>query len=300
MPHDGSRLTRPPRVLAVCADDFGLTPAISRGIAQLAQRGRLTAVSCLTNGSHWAGSAALLAELPASVDRGMHFNLTEGEPLSAELRRRWPRLPSLPRLIAAAHLRRLPLHEIACEWQAQWQRFIDGTEAAPRFVDGHQHVHHLPGIRELILAHLATLRSPVAVRNTGRTAGPGAAIKRQLIESTGGRRLQQLLREARVEHNGALLGVYGFNDPDYRGRMVRWLAAAPATGGLLFCHPAAVADSTLDTGASGPGAPDAIAPARLREAAYLGSTNFADDLACAGISLGQAWQQTPSGIGSLL
>lgn len=209
-------------------------------------------------------------------------------------------MPGLRGLIAAAHLGRLPLHEIACEWQAQWQRFVDATGAAARFVDGHQHVHHLPGIRELILAHLATLRSAVAVRNTGRTVGPGAAIKRQLIESTGGRRLERLLRQARVEHNGALLGVYGFNDPDYRGRMLRWLAAAPATGGLLLCHPAAMADSTLDTGASDPGAPDAIAPARLREAAYLGSSNFADDLASAGITLGHAWQQSPSGIGSLL
>ena len=289
-------MTKPARVLAICADDFGLTPAISRGIAQLAQRGRLTAVSCLTNGSHWPGSAALLAELPVAVDRGLHFNLTEGEPLSAELRRRWPRLPSLPGLIAAAHLRRLPLLEIACEWQAQWQSFIDATGAAARFVDGHQHVHHLPGIRELMLARLADTRSAVAVRNTGATIGPGAGMKRLLIELTGGRRLERLLRQARVEHNGALLGVYGFNDPDYRGRMLRWLAAAPASGGLLFCHPAARADSTLDTGASDPGAADAIAPARLREAAYLGSSNFADDLACAGITLGHAWQRSPSGI----
>jgi hypothetical protein len=78
--------------------------------------------------------------------------------------------------------------------------------------------------------------------------------------------------------------------------MLRWLAAAPASGGLLFCHPAATADSTLDIGVPDPGAPDAIAPARLREAAYLGSSSFAEDLATAGITLGHAWQSTPGGL----
>lgn len=278
-----------PRVLSLCADDFGLTPALSRRIADLAERGRLTAVSCLTGGVHWPASAAWLAGLPPAVDRGLHFNLTEGEPASAELRRHWPRWPALPALIVAAHRGRLPLAAIACEWRVQWQRFIDATGTPPRFVDGHQHVHHLPGVREVMLQALAGVATAVAVRNTGWVIGPGNAFKRWLIAHSGGTALQRALRQCGREHNRALLGVYGFDDADYGQRMQRWLAAAPAEGGLLFCHPGAVDDS-----AAGPSSTDAIAAARLREAAYLGSAAFVDDLAAAGITLGAAWRQRPS------
>jgi predicted glycoside hydrolase/deacetylase ChbG (UPF0249 family) len=276
----------PPRVLSVCADDFGLTPAISRGIADLAQRRRLTDTSCLTNGAQWRESAPMLADLPPSLERGLHFNLTEGEPLSAELRRRWPRFPALPRLIVAAHLRRLPLPEIAREWQAQWQCFVDATGAAPRFVDGHQHVHHLPGVREIVVEAAADAQGGVAVRNTGCVIGPGDAIKRFAIERTGGAALQRLLLRKGIAHNAALTGVYGFGDADYRTRMQRWLAALPAAGALLLCHPAA-ADSR-DAAAFDP-----IAAARLREAAYLGSVAFDEDLAAAGVTLASVWQQSP-------
>lgn len=280
-------MTAPRRVLSICADDFGLTPAISRGIVELAQRGRLTAVSCLVSGDQWPASAALLAELPAWVERGLHFNLTDGEPISAPLRRRAPRTLALPGLIAAAHLGCLPLPAIACEWQAQWQRFVDTTGAAPRFVDGHQHVHHLPGVRDIVLAAVAASPGAVAVRNTGSVIGPGDAAKRWLIERTGGVALQRQLRQAGIEHNRVLLGVYGFRDPDYRRRMQGWLAAVPAQGGLLFCHPAAV-----EIGAAR--SVDPIGPARLREAAYLGSPAFEDDCGEAGVTLGPAWQQRSS------
>ena len=273
-----------PRRLAICADDFGLTPAISRTIVDLAQRGRLSAVSCLTNGAHWRASAPRLADMPPAVDRGLHFNLTEGEPASAELRRHWPRVPTLPALIVAAHLGRLPLAAIASEWQAQWQRFVDGSRALPRFVDGHQHVHHLPGVREIVLAAIAAAGADVAVRNTGHVLGPGHALKRWVIAHSGGTALQRGLRQRGVAHNAALLGVYDFKAADYRACLQRWLAAAPAEGGLLFCHPGAADDAEV-----GARMADPIAAARLREAAYFGSAAFDDDLAAAAVTLGTAW-----------
>lgn len=285
MPPEPPAANPPRRVLAVCADDFGLSPAVSRGILALARRGRLAAVSCLTTGGDWRSGATGLADLPPTVERGLHFDLTEGKPLSAELRGAWPRPPGLPALIAAAHLGRLPLAALAAEWQAQWQAFVDATGAAPQFVDGHQHVHHLPGVRQVVLA--GTPRS-VAVRSTGCVRGPGNRLKRLLIEGTGGRALQQRLREQGRPHNAVLLGVYGFQaTTDYRRRMQGWLAAAPAQGGLLFCHPA-------DSDGRGPDAHDPIAAARRHEAAYLGSTAFVDDLDAAGVMLGPAWSQRPS------
>jgi predicted glycoside hydrolase/deacetylase ChbG (UPF0249 family) len=278
-----SRISRPPRTLHLCADDYGLRPGVSRCIFELAARGRLSALSCLSNAEHWATAAPALRDLPSSVEVGLHFNLSEGRPASAALRAVWPQLPPLPRLIAAAHLRRLPLAAIGEEWSAQWQAFVDAQGRPPDFVDGHQHVHHLPGVRELVLA--AAARTGVAVRNTGRVLGPGWALKRWLIAHTGGTQLLAALQAQGLRHNAVLLGAYDFVASDYRALMRAWLAQVPAEGALLFCHP----------GHADAGFADAIGAARKREAAYLASAEFAEDLAAAGVTLAPAWLRSSSG-----
>jgi len=273
-------LSDPTRVLAVCADDFGLSPGVSHGIARLACRERLTAVSCLVNGAHWRAGAAMLRDWPDSVDVGLHFNLTEGEPVSAQLKEAWPRLPSLPRLIVQAHLHRLPVQALAAEFAAQCAAFVAAAGRAPDFIDGHQHVHHLPQVRELVLHALGGGVTPV--RNTGRVLGPGFGVKRALIAGTGGQALESALERRDIAHNSALLGVYDFVPGSYRRHMRGWLDSAPGDGGLLFCHPGDRDDS---------GVADAIAAARAPEADYLGSSAFVDDLAAAGVALGRAWQR---------
>ena len=269
------------RTLSVCTDDFGLTPGISQAISELAHAGRITVVSCMPQAPAWRASLTLLAGLPAAVERGLHLNLTEGAPLSAELRRIWPQFLTLPRLILAAHLRQLPLAALAAEWSAQWQAFTDATGAAPQFVDGHQHVHHLPGVRGVVLDALAKLSSVPAVRNTGHLTGPGFGVKRWLIEGTGGWALQRALVQRGIRHNPGLIGAYDFIDPDYGGQMRGWLAALPAAGGLLFCHPGYLQEV--------PKVADPIAAARVRELAYLGSDAFLHDLQAADVVLGSVW-----------
>lgn len=269
-----------PRVLAVCADDFGLSPGISAGIARLAHTGRLTAISCLTNGAGWASAVPLLNGLPASVDVGLHLNFTEGRPLSPRLAKRWPQFPPLPLLIARAHLGVLPRGALRNEAHAQLAAFMRAHGSAPAFIDGHQHVHHLPGLRDLILDMLEHVQPLPAMRSTGRVLGPGFGVKRALIERTGGRALAGELARREIAHNPALLGAYDFTEPDYRALMQGWLAALPAEGGLLFCHPGDASDAA---------APDPIAAARLRESAYLGSAAFPQDLAAAGVQLGRVW-----------
>ncbi len=275
-----------PRRLAVCADDFGLSPGIGDAVVELSRAGRLTATSCLVNGPHWPREAERLRSLPAVVERGLHFNLTEGAPLSPSLRAVWPALPALPRLLRDALLWRLPLAAIAQEWRAQWEAFVNATGRVPDFVDGHQHVHHLPGVRDIVLAGVAGVAGApgtVAVRSTAHLPGPGSGVKRAVIAFSGGRVLERALRARGVPHNTVLLGAYDFRGADYRSRMQAWLRAVPAHGGLLFCHPARIGE---------PG--DPIAAARVREAAYLRSDDFADDLRSAGVSLGPTWQQTSS------
>ncbi len=262
-------MTTPQRELRLCADDFGLSVPVSRGILRLAARGRLSDVSCIVNAPDWPGRAHELAATP--VRMGLHLNLTEGRPLSAALAAVWPQLPSLPRLIVLAHLRRLPLAALRDELDAQLAAFVAGCGRAPAHLDGHQHVHHLPGLRELLPVHPG-----LPIRHTGRVLGPGFAVKRALIAATGGRALGRRLEAQGNARNTQLLGVYDFVQADYRGLFQRWLAALPPRGGLIFCHPGEPGE---------PGSSDAIGAARARELAYFESSTFDADLAAAGTRL---------------
>jgi chitin disaccharide deacetylase len=270
----------PPRILSLCIDDFGQSPGIAAAVVQLAQASRISAVSCMSNAPGWVRDAPLLRTLPPSVAIGLHLNLTEGAPLSAQLARAWPRLPSLPRLMLLAHLRLLPRQALRHEIAAQWQAFVAATGRTPDFVDGHQHVHHLPGVRDAMLAVFDAMQVQPAVRSTARVLGPGHAIKRALIAGTGGFALRRALVRRGLRHNPALLGVYDFCNTDYRSLMRGWLARLPPEGGLVFCHPGT---------AQGLDAHDAHPAARTRELHYLASDGFLQDLVDAGIILGNGW-----------
>jgi chitin disaccharide deacetylase len=268
------------RVLELCADDYGQAAHINAGILALVNRPaadkRLSAVSCLTNMPAWDKSAgqALLAQR-RKVGAGLHFNLTEGQPLSPALAQLWPQMPSLQQVITWAHLRKLPVAALREEWQAQLKAFEQHYSRPPAHIDGHQHVHHLPQVRELLLELLAQ-RPGIQVRHTGRVRGPGFAVKRLLIEGTGGRELGRQLEAQGRAANSQLSGVYDFQDSPYRRWMQGWLAKLPARGGLIFCHPGQQNLSSL---------PDPIAAARVQELAYLDSAEFSADLTAADVRL---------------
>jgi chitin disaccharide deacetylase len=269
----------PMRTLMLNADDFGQSPGISHGIASLAHAGRLSATSCLSSSAQWPALAPTLRGLPSQVMRGLHFNLTEGAPLSPDLRKFWPHFPSLSQLMVRAHSRRLPKKALAAEFAAQLDAFTEGAGQWPDHVDGHQHVHHLPVVRDVFVHAVLDMKVDVAVRSTARPLGPRSEVKRALIARTGGITLERLLQRHSIRHNRWLMGVYDFEVPDYRGLMQGWLANLQFEGGLLFCHP----------GAADP-QPDGIAPARARELAYLSSAAFEDDMAAAHVTLGSVFR----------
>ena len=268
----------PVRELTLCADDFGLHRGVSAGIAQLVHAGRLSAVSCITNSADWLAAVPQLGKRPVGVALGLHINLTEGRPLSPALARVWPRLPSLPRLILLAHAGLLPRSALRAEMRAQLELFRVGTGVMPRHVDGHQHVHHLPVIRMLVMELVGAIVPAPAVRSAARLPGADFALKRWLIQHTGAGALERQLVRRRLVHNRVLLGVYDFSDGDYGGRMRHWLSLLPASGGWLFCHPG------LDS-AQHDVHVDAIGGARQRELAYLASDRFLQDLDAARVRL---------------
>lgn len=139
------------RAAVLCADDFGLADGVSRGIVELAEMGRLSATGAMTNLPGWRRAAPELRPLKGRIGIGLHLNLTAGPPLGA-----MPHLapsgsfPPLKELLPKALRRGLDGDEIAAEIGRQLDAFEGAHGEPPAFIDGHQHVHVLPVIREAL------------------------------------------------------------------------------------------------------------------------------------------------------
>ena len=173
------------RLLIVNADDYGLTPAVSRGILRGAHDGVITSTSVLVLGSGFSRSVGWLRD-ETSIGVGVHLALVgEDPPLSAArdiptLVDRRGRLPHswrqlLPRVMA----RRIDMADVERELAAQ----IGAARDAGLSVDhlnSHQHVHMFPGLREVVidLAHRFDVAAVRVTRMQGH--GPVAQLMRRL------------------------------------------------------------------------------------------------------------------------
>lgn len=225
--------------LCLCVDDLGLDRSVAASVAELADLGRVNAVSCLVGGPAWAAAAPLARQLANDVDVGLHLDLTEC-PLTGSRR-------SLPALLATAFAGALHGPSIRAEIRAQLDAFEAGVGRPPRFVDGHQHVHQFPTIREQLVGEIADRygRSLPWLRSTRRHRAAGA--KAWVLQALGDAALRRLARAHGIRHNAHLLGVYGFKGEEahHGRRLAAWLGAA-GTGDVLMCHPARGESPSLD------------------------------------------------------
>lgn len=210
-----------------------------------------------------AGAAALRQRFATNLDLGLHLNLTE-----AVAPGHWRR-PLAP-LIVSACLHLLPVDRLRAEMAAQFDAFEAALGRPPDFVDGHQHVHQLPQVRELLIETLLQrypMRRPWLRRTSppaSRLAGGADARKQRRIAALGAQALSAQAAECGFPQNRGFVGVYDFggSDEDYAARMGAWCAEI-GDGGLLMCHPASRAR-----------AGDPIGAARQREYALLRGEAF--------------------------
>jgi hypothetical protein len=228
--------------LALCADDYALTPAVSAGIVAAAAAGRITATSAMVTRPHWPAAAAALAPVADRIDVGLHLNLTLGPPLSAATRLApGGLLPAARRLAMAAFTGALPADEVRAEIAAQLDAFAAAMGRPPDYVDGHWHVHALPGIRGALLAELAArdfkgwLRDPADRPGRILQRGVQAAKAAAVSAMTAG--FGQAARSAGFGANDSFAGFSAFEPArDYGADFARFLQASGAAP-LIMCHP---------------------------------------------------------------
>ena len=277
----------------LCADDYGMTESVSRGLLEAAAAGRIFAASAMASLSDWRRAARDWAAARPPVDLGLHVTLTVGAPLG-EMPHFAPsgEFPGVGALAAAAFARRLPREEIEAEILRQIDVFCDVAGAPPSHVDGHQHVHVMPGVRGALFAALARRNlqntpvrdsSDAPARIARRRAFATKALKVNAL-ATG---FRGAAREAGHPLNQGFAGYSDFAPGRYDARQFATYLASPGPRHLVMCHPGRVDDALRRL--------DPVTEAREGELAFLLSAEFVELLAQKGARLGRyaAWLTRP-------
>jgi predicted glycoside hydrolase/deacetylase ChbG (UPF0249 family) len=263
----------PRRRLWLCADDYGISPAVSRAIRDLIGRGRLNATSVMVTAPAFsAAEAQALAEC-AWVDRraaiGLHFTLT------APFRPASPRFRpaaqdgaflNLPRTFALGLLRRFDPAALEAEAESQFAAFRAAFGRPPDYVDGHQHVQLLPQVSDALLA---------VMKRWQRRSDP----KGLLLDALSARLRRRCARHG-VATNPGFAGTYDFTRARTYGALFASFLKGLPDGGVVMCHPGFV-DAELQR-------LDDFTAMREQEHAFFAGDTFPQVLAAHRMELAQA------------
>jgi hopanoid biosynthesis associated protein HpnK len=252
--------------LIVNADDLGWTEGVNRGIAEAHRNGIVTSTSLLANGPAFV-LAVEMARTTPGLGVGVHLNLSDGAPVAT------PELVTTlvnddgvfeggpESLLLRMARRALVATEVEEEWDAQIRKVRD-VGIAPTHLDGHKHVHMLPGLFEIAL-RLAKRHGIGAIRvsheesslRTALASGEkqnAGVVMRQGVQARG---LKLLARDARemAERAGIATADY-FCGIAQTGELTRdgveqLLKNLPEGTTELMCHPGYV-DSDLEKSAT--------------------------------------------------
>jgi predicted glycoside hydrolase/deacetylase ChbG (UPF0249 family) len=247
--------------LIVNADDLCWTEGVNRGIVEAFGNGIVTSTSLLANGAAFASGVAAARSAPR-LGVGVHLNLSDGAPVAdreavTSLLNDEGVFAGGPESLLLRRARRgLALDEVEREWDAQIQKVRDaGIE--PTHLDGHRHVHMLPGLFEIAL-RLAKRHGIGAIRvaleasslraalSSGEKQRAGVVMK-QGVQARG---LKLLARDAREQAERAgiatadyFCGIAQTGEMTLEG-VTQFLKSLPEGTTELMCHPG-YADAAL-------------------------------------------------------
>jgi predicted glycoside hydrolase/deacetylase ChbG (UPF0249 family) len=238
--------SRPTRFLVVVADDFGMGPATSAGILDVAVRGAVSASVLLVNSPYAEAAVRAWRQRGCPMELGWHPNLTVDAPAApaaqvASLLGPDGNLCALGKFVRRWLGGQLSPGDIEREFRAQLDRFCDLVGHLPTVVNTHQHVGVFAPVGEVLMnvlqergcrPYLRRVREPFGVL----LSVPGARIKRAWLNALG-RRVARRQEAREFPGNDWLIGV---TDPPWVKApefFARWLHAVPGRFVELMCHP---------------------------------------------------------------
>jgi predicted glycoside hydrolase/deacetylase ChbG (UPF0249 family) len=270
-----------PRHFWLCADDYGIAPGVNAAIRELIARGRLNATSVMVLAPSFTPdeAGALINAGRAAI--GLHLTLTAPfRPLTADFRPlAQTAFHSVQAMLRLALLRRLDRAALVREVEAQFGAFARSFGRPPDFIDGHQHVHLFPQVRDAVLDAARRLAPRAWVRQCGSVARLRERVRdpKGLLIDALSRAVRRRAGKLGIVTNPAFAGTYTYRpDADFARLFSAFLAVLPA-GGLVMCHPGHVDDELKRL--------DPLTTLREREYAYLSCDAFPAALKAYGLTL---------------
>jgi chitin disaccharide deacetylase len=270
------------RRIILCADDYGISPAVSAAIRDLIARGRLNATSVMVAAPAFDRDLAARLEAVATgrAAIGLHVTLTGPfAPLSPDFAPLHDgAFLSLAATLRRAHLRALRPKLLVAEIARQFQSFAGAFGRPPDFIDGHHHVHLFPQIRDAVLRVTKELAPNAWVRQCGQVSARRRLTDHKALLLDGlSRRFRRLAARHGLRTNPAFAGTYAFGSASaYADLFAAFLDRLP-DGGVIMCHPGRV-DAELKR-------LDHVTVSREHEYAFFGGDAFPRLLAAHGVTL---------------
>lgn len=258
------------------ADDYGLTPEVSRGIRDVHLRGIVTSTTCMMNLPGTIMDIRRALDITPLLGLGVHLNLTAGAPRLHPLQisslcTREGRFFKRDELISRLNM--IDISQVKAEWRAQIQTFLVTAQKSPTHLDSHHHSSYFTpalfrAMLELAQEFDCAIRLPVLPNTLQLTGLPEEVTEQMQTEFEG------LVREFNPRRpDGFLASFYDKTaTPEEVFQFVEGLAEGVYE---VMCHPG-YADPYLVsvTGYAHP---------RQNELEVLTNPNFRDALKAQGV-----------------
>ena len=225
--------------LIINADDFGLTPGVTRGILDAHINGVVTSTSAMMNSPHIPASLAAAQQDAPNLGVGVHLVLTWGKPVLAP--------EKVPTLVddtghfykifqLSGQVNNFDLNEVRNEWQAQIEAFI-ASGRRPDHLDSHHHSSYLDPMLFTVMLELAQ-KYGLPIRLPSKPEGSSLAIEP----------FEQIIGQYPVRYPLSCITTF-YDEGVSIANLAKIISEVPEGITELMCHPG-YADSELMDGSS--------------------------------------------------
>jgi predicted glycoside hydrolase/deacetylase ChbG (UPF0249 family) len=242
--------------VVLCADDFGISPSVSKSICNLVEKKRISATSAMVVYNDQNQYHRSLLNFKDHLDIGLHFVLTESRPVSppeniSSIVGPNNRFLSINQFMKCSWLGQINRNHVQEELNMQYEKFVDYFGSAPDYIDGHHHVHQFPTVRDVIIEFVKRkkIEKTIYLRNTAHTLDAilkrGSDIIKAALISAPGLFFKKKLLENGIRTNEAFDGVYNLNCIDlFEKRIIDSFKSIGKKNSIVMVHPGKV-DSIL-------------------------------------------------------
>ena len=227
------------KYLIINADDFGLTPGVTRGILDAHLNGVVTSTSAMMNSPHIAESLAAAFRDAPNLGIGVHLVLTWGKPILSQ-----EKISTL--VDNTGHFYKIHQlsqkvdnfrsDDVRAEWHSQIQAFIT-SGCRPDHLDSHHHSSYLNPNLFTIMLDLAR-EFDLPIRMPSKPEGSSQKIEPFV----------QILDEHTVRYPQSCITAF-YDEGASLANLSRILSVLPEGVTELMCHPG-YADCELMEGSS--------------------------------------------------